>query len=126
MAIEAKEIQLKDIDIHTVVRNINEGTKTKDMAIQLDIPLRIMKEKIKEGGYKWLGSKYVLESEIKKKESNDKVIEEKVKVTYRINKELQRLVKLQSIIEDTDNSTIIEKAINSYISEETKATLKKL
>lgn len=124
MAIEAKEIQLKDIDIHTVVRNINEGVKTKDMAIQLDVPLKIMKEKIKEGGYKWLGSKYVLEA--KRKEGKDKEVEEKVKVTYRINKELQRLVKLQSIIEDTDNSTIIEKAINSYISEETKATLKKL
>lgn len=34
------------------------------------------------------------------------------------NKELQRLVKLQSIIEDTDNSIIIERAIESYVSKE--------
>lgn len=112
------EAKISNIDIDKIVEEINNGIKTKDMAINLNVSVKELKQHIKDNGYIWRGSKYIKEEA--------KAIEEKIKVTYRINKELQRLVKLQSIIEDTDNSTIIEKAIDKYISAETKETLKRL
>lgn len=111
------EAKMSNIDIDKIVEEINNGIKTKDMAIKLNVSIKELKQHIKDNDYIWKGSKYIKET---------KAIEEKIKVTYRINKELQRLVKLQSIIEDTDNSTIIEKAIDKYISAETKETLKRL
>lgn len=115
MAMEKKKIY---IDINKIVEEINNGIKIGDMAINLNVSAKELKKQIKDNGYMWRGCKYIKEEA--------KVIEEKVKVTYRINKELQRLVKLQSIIEDTDNSSVIEKAIGSYISEKTKETLERL
>nr|UVX52899.1 MAG: Transcriptional regulator, RHH-like, CopG [Bacteriophage sp.] len=41
--------------------------------------------------------------------------QEKTKVTFRIDKELSRLIKLQAIVEDSTYSEIVEKAIEKYI-----------
>lgn len=132
MEIEAKYSKLKDIDIlKDVIEPINNKTLTTEaIANKYDVSVKRLKEYIKFNGYIWRGVRYISKDNIKKcetkKNAKKKDTTEKIKVTYNIDKELQKLVKLQSIIEDTDNSTIIEKAINSYVSEKTKETLKNL
>lgn len=129
MEIEKQYRTLTDMDIHKdIIEPINsKEIKTKELAIQLNVSEKELKSHIKANGYIWKGSKYIEAKEPIEKlkgakrigcKVDDREVAEKVKVTYRIDKELQRLVKLQSIIEDTDNSTIIERAIESYISEE--------
>ena len=116
---------LKDI----IVPINNKEIKTTELAEQLNITAKELKSHIKVNGYIWRGSQYIKATENKSPFDDlkgakrigckvDDTAAEKVKVTYRIDKELQRLVKLQSIIEDTDNSTIIERAIESYVSKE--------
>ena len=116
---------LKDI----IVPINNKEIKTTELAEQLNITAKELKSHIKANGYIWRGSQYIKATENKSPFDDlkgakrigckvDDTAAEKVKVTYRIDKELQRLVKLQSIIEDTDNSTIIERAIESYVSKE--------
>ena len=116
---------LKDI----IVPINNKDIKTVELAEQLNITAKELKDHIKANGYIWRGSQYIKATENKSPFDDlkgakrigckvDDTAAEKVKVTYRIDKELQRLVKLQSIIEDTDNSTIIERAIESYVSKE--------
>lgn len=109
---------LKDKDIQKdIIEPINrKDIKTKDMAIQLNISEKELKEYIKENGYKWRGSTYKKDNE-EQTEAKKEIIE-KVKVTYRIDKQLQRLVKIQSIIEDTEQGTIIERAIKKYVYDE--------
>jgi hypothetical protein len=123
MAIEEQYRVLGDMDIlKDIIEPINSKTiKTTELADKLNITTKELKEHIKANGYVWRGSQYTKALNGSKRANNkmdNKSIEQKVKVTYRIDKELQRLVKLQSIIEDTDNSTIIEKAIRSYVSKE--------
>lgn len=117
METENRYRELKDMDIEKdIIEPINNKTvKTKELAIQLNLTEKALKSHIKDNGYVWKGSTYKKAIE---KPIEVKTVSEKVKVTYRIDKELQRLVKLQSIIEDTDNSTIIERAIEKYVSKE--------
>lgn len=131
MEIEEQYRTLTDMDIlKDIIEPINnKAVKTKELAIQLNVSEKKLKDHIKANGYIWRGSKYIKVTENKSSfddlkgakrigcKVNDTAAE-KVKATYRIDKELQRLVKLQSIIEDTDNSTIIERAIKSYVSKE--------
>lgn len=122
---------LSDMDIlKDIIEPINnKEIKTTELAEQLSITAKELKDHIKANGYIWRGSTYIKATENKSPFDDlkgakrigckvDDTAAEKVKVTYRIDKELQRLVKLQSIIEDTDNSTIIERAIESYVSKE--------
>lgn len=122
---------LSDMDIlkDIIVPINNKEIKTTELAEQLNITAKELKDHIKANGYIWRGSQYIKAAENKSPFDDlkgakrigckvDDTAAEKVKVTYRIDKELQRLVKLQSIIEDTDNSTIIERAIESYVSKE--------
>lgn len=122
---------LSDMDIlKDIIEPINnKAIKTTELAEQLNITAKELKDHIKANGYIWRGSQYIKATENKSPFDDlkgakrigckvDDTAAEKVKVTYRIDKELQRLVKLQSIIEDTDNSTIIERAIESYVSKE--------
>lgn len=131
MEIEKQYRILSDMDIlKDIIEPINnKAIKTTELAEQLNITAKELKSHIKANGYVWRGSQYIKATENKNpfddlkgaKRIGCKVNDtaaEKVKVTYRIDKELQRLVKLQSIIEDTDNSTIIERAIESYVSKE--------
>lgn len=131
MEIEKQYRILSDMDIlKDIIEPINnKAIKTTELAEQLNITAKELKSHIKANGYVWRGSQYIKATENKSpfddlkgaKRIGCKVNDtaaEKVKVTYRIDKELQRLVKLQSIIEDTDNSTIIERAIESYVSKE--------
>lgn len=124
--------QMIDMDIiKDIIEPINnKEIKTTELAEQLNITAKELKDHIKANGYIWRGSTYIKATENKSPfddlkgakrigcKVDDRTAAEKVKVTYRIDKELQRLVKLQSIIEDTDNSTIIERAIESYVSKE--------
>lgn len=122
---------LTDMDIlKDIIEPINnKAIKTTELAEQLNITAKELKDHIKANGYIWRGSQYIKVAKNKSPFDDlkgakrigckvDDTAAEKVKVTYRIDKELQRLVKLQSIIEDTDNSTIIERAIESYVSKE--------
>lgn len=130
MEAEKQYRALEDMDIlKDIIEPINnKAIKTVELAEQLNITAKELKNHIKANGYIWRGSQYTKAAENKSPFDDLKgakrigckvnVTEEKVKVTYRIDKELQRLVKLQSIIEDTDNSTIIERAIESYVSKE--------
>lgn len=130
MEAEKQYRALEDMDIlKDIIEPINnKAIKTVELAGQLNITAKELKDHIKANGYIWRGSQYIKAAENKSPFDDLKgakrigckvnVTEEKVKVTYRIDKELQRLVKLQSIIEDTDNSTIIERAIESYVSKE--------
>lgn len=124
--------QMIDMDIiKDIIEPINnKEIKTVELAEQLNITAKELKDHIKANGYIWRGSTYIKATENKSPfddlkgakrigcKVDDREVTEKVKATYRIDKELQRLVKLQSIIEDTDNSTIIERAIESYVSKE--------
>lgn len=134
-AIKGQQLDKLDI-LKDIIEPINsKAVKTKELAIQLNVSDKELKKHIKDNGYVWLGSKY---TKAKESESpfdrvkrvgckvDDRFITEKVKVTYRIDKELYKLVKLQAIIEDTDNTEIIEKAIRSYVSEKAKEMLKQL
>lgn len=129
---EVKEnINLDSLDISKdIIEPINKKTvKTKELAIQLNVTEKALKSHIKANGYIWLGSKYIKETKPGKKLKapvNKEVATEKVKVTYKIEKELYKLVKLQAIIEDTDNTDIIEKAIRSYVSDKAKGMLKQI
>lgn len=132
METEKQYRTLTDMDIlkDIIVPINNKDIKTVELAEQLNITAKELKDHIKANGYIWRGSQYIKATENKSPfddlkgakrigcKVDDREIAEKVKVTYRIDKELQRLVKLQSIIEDTDNSTIIERAIESYVSKE--------
>lgn len=130
MEAEKQYRALEDMDIlKDIIEPINnKAIKTVELAEQLNITAKELKNHIKANGYIWRGSQYIKAAEnkspfddlkgVKRIGCKVNVTEEKVKVTYRIDKELQRLVKLQSIIEDTDNSTIIERAIESYVSKE--------
>lgn len=113
-----------NIDIlKDVIEPINSKLmKTADIAMMLNISEKELKSIIKDHGYIWRGSKYIKSSanHISKKSVS------KIKTTYNIDKELAKLVKLQSIIEDVDNSKIIEKAIKKYVSDEAKTIAKKL
>lgn len=131
METEKQYRALTDMDIlKDIIEPINnKAIKTTELAEQLNITAKELKDHIKANGYIWRGSQYIKATENKSPFDDlkgakrigckvDDTAAEKVKVTYRIDKELQRLVKLQSIIEDTDNSTIIERAIESYVSKE--------
>lgn len=131
MEAEKQYRTLSDMDIlKDIIEPINnKAIKTVELAEQLNITAKELKDHIKANGYIWRGSQYIKAAENKSPFDDlkgakrigckvDDTAAEKVKVTYRIDKELQRLVKLQSIIEDTDNSTIIERAIESYVSKE--------
>ena len=131
MEAEKQYRTLEDMDIlkDIIVPINNKDIKTVELAEQLNITAKELKDHIKANGYIWRGSQYIKATENKSPFDDlkgakrigckvDDTAAEKVKVTYRIDKELQRLVKLQSIIEDTDNSTIIERAIESYVSKE--------
>jgi len=131
MELEKQYRALTDMDIlKDIIEPINnKAIKTTELAEQLNITAKELKDHIKANGYIWRGSQYIKATENKSPFDDlkgakrigckvDDIAAEKVKVTYRIDKELQRLVKLQSIIEDTDNSTIIERAIESYVSKE--------
>ena len=131
MEAEKQYRTLEDMDIlkDIIVPINNKDIKTTELAEQLNITAKELKSHIKANGYIWRGSQYIKATENKSPFDDlkgakrigckvDDTATEKVKVTYRIDKELQRLVKLQSIIEDTDNSTIIERAIESYVSKE--------
>lgn len=112
------KVEYMDI-IKDIIEPINnKEIKTIELAKQLNITAKELKGHIKENGYIWRGSKYIKDIKDKSTFNDLKGVKEKIKATYRIDKELQRLVKLQSIIEDTDNSTIIERAIESYVSKE--------
>lgn len=131
MEAEKQYRTLSDMDIlkDIIVPINNKDIKTVELAEQLNITAKELKDHIKANGYIWRGSQYIKVAKNKSPFDDlkgakrigckvDDTAAEKVKVTYRIDKELQRLVKLQSIIEDTDNSTIIERAIESYVSKE--------
>lgn len=131
MEAEKQYRELEDMDIlkDIIVPINNKDIKTVELAEQLNITAKELKDHIKANGYIWRGSQYIKVAKNKSPFDDlkgakrigckvDDTAAEKVKVTYRIDKELQRLVKLQSIIEDTDNSTIIERAIESYVSKE--------
>lgn len=131
METEKQYRALADMDIlkDIIVPINNKDIKTVELAEQLNITAKELKDHIKANGYIWRGSQYIKVAKNKSPFDDlkgakrigckvDDTAAEKVKVTYRIDKELQRLVKLQSIIEDTDNSTIIERAIESYVSKE--------
>lgn len=131
METEKQYRALTDMDIlKDIIEPINnKAIKTTELAEQLNITAKELKDHIKANGYIWRGSQYIKVAKNKSPFDDlkgakrigckvDDTAAEKVKVTYRIDKELQRLVKLQSIIEDTDNSTIIERAIESYVSKE--------
>lgn len=131
MEAEKQYRTLSDMDIlKDIIEPINnKAIKTTELAEQLNITAKELKDHIKANGYIWRGSQYIKVAKNKSPFDDlkgakrigckvDDTAAEKVKVTYRIDKELQRLVKLQSIIEDTDNSTIIERAIESYVSKE--------
>ena len=131
MEAEKQYRELEDMDIlkDIIVPINNKEIKTTELAEQLNITAKELKDHIKANGYIWRGSQYIKVAKNKSPFDDlkgakrigckvDDTAAEKVKVTYRIDKELQRLVKLQSIIEDTDNSTIIERAIESYVSKE--------
>lgn len=131
MEVEKQYRTLSDMDIlKDIIEPINnKAIKTTELAEQLNITAKELKDHIKANGYIWRGSQYIKVAKNKSPFDDlkgakrigckvDDTAAEKVKVTYRIDKELQRLVKLQSIIEDTDNSTIIERAIESYVSKE--------
>ena len=128
-AIKGQRLDKLDI-LKDIIEPINsKAVKTKELAIQLNVSDKELKKHIKANGYIWLGSKYIKETEPGKKLKapvKKKTATEKVKVTYRIDKELYKLVKLQAIIEDTDNTEIIEKAIRSYVSEKAKGMLEQI
>ena len=135
-----QEQQLDSLDIlKDIIEPINNKTiKTKDLAIQLNVSEKELKNHIKANGYVWKGSTYTKAIENKSPfddlkgvkrigcKVDDRATVEKVKVTYRIDKELYRLVKLQAIIEDIDNTEVVEKAIRSYISDKAKDMLKQI
>lgn len=126
-----QNINLDSLDIlKDIIEPINSKTvKTKELAIQLNVSERELKKHIKANGYIWLGSKYIKEVKAGgelKVQGKKKVTAEKVKVTYKIEKELYKLVKLQAIIEDIDNTEVIEKAIRSYVSDKAKSMLKQM
>ena len=123
-----QEQQLDSLDIlKDIIEPINSKVvKTKDLAIQLNVSEKELKSHIKANGYIWIGSKYMKEIHKGTKLKVTKKEVEKVKVTYRIDKELYRLVKLQAIIEDIDNTEVVEKAIRSYISDKAKGMLKQI
>lgn len=112
-----------------VIEPINRREiKTKDMAIQLKVSEKELKQYIKNNGYVWKGSKYMKKEEVEAVAEVPivEIATEKVKVTYRIDKELHKLIRLQAMIEDTDNSAIIEKAILNYVSDKAKEILKNM
>ena len=112
-----------------VIEPINRREiKTKDMAIQLKVSEKKLKQYIKNNGYVWKGSKYMKKEEVEAVAEVPivEIATEKVKVTYRIDKELHKLIRLQAMIEDTDNSAIIEKAILNYVSDKAKEILKNM
>lgn len=135
-----QEQQLDSLDIlKDIIEPINsKAVKTKDLAIQLNVSEKELKSHIKANGYVWKGSTYTKVTENKSPfddlkgakrigcKVDDRATSEKVKVTYRIDKELYRLVKLQAIIEDIDNTEVVEKAIRSYISDKAKDMLKQI
>lgn len=98
------------------------------MAIQLKVSEKKLKQYIKNNGYVWKGSKYMKKEEVEAVAEVPivEIATEKVKVTYRIDKELHKLIRLQAMIEDTDNSAIIEKAILNYVSDKAKEILKNM
>ncbi len=135
-----QEQQLDNLDIlKDIIEPINsKAVKTKELAIQLNVSEKELKSYIKANGYVWKGSTYTKATEDKSSlkdlkgakrigcKVDDRAITEKVKVTYRIDKELYKLVKLQAIIEDVDNTEVVEKAIRSYISDKAKDMLKQI
>lgn len=126
-----KEKQLNELDIlQDIIEPMNSKTvKIKELAKNLGVSEYKLRSHIKDNGYIWQGNKYIKETESGKKQKapeKGKEVEEKVKVTYRIEKELYKLVRFQAIIEDTDNTDIIEKAIRSYVSDKAKGMLEQL
>ena len=135
-----QEQQLDNLDIlKDIIEPINSKVvKTKELAIQLNVSEKELKSYIKANGYVWKGSTYTKATEDKSSlkdlkgakrigcKVDDRAITEKVKVTYRIDKELYKLVKLQAIIKDVDNTEVVEKAIRSYISDKAKDMLKQI
>lgn len=135
-----QEQQLDSLDIlkDIIVPINNKDIKTVELAEQLNITAKELKDHIKANGYIWRGSQYIKAAENKSPfddlkgakrigcKVDDRATAERVKVTYRIDKELYRLVKLQAIIEDIDNTEVVEKAIRSYISDKAKDMLKQI
>lgn len=97
--------------------------KTKELALHYNVPLALLKRYIKEKGFKWVGSTYVQDEKAVNKvirtvdmlKATD-ITTDKKKVTYNINSDLYKLIKLQAIIDDIDSTEVVERALRKYIS----------
>lgn len=133
-----KEQRLDEMDIlENIINPINrKEIKTKELAIKLDVTEKELKKHIKDNGYIWQGNKYIKEEDVEKKikvqvdkeetEGIYGLTGERVKVTYRIDKDLHKLVKIQAMVDETDNASVIEKAIMKYASEKAKGILNRM
>lgn len=107
--------------------------RTKELAEHYNVSLAVLKQYIKDKGFRWVGSVYVQDGKDLTKVvktvdtiTATEITTEKKKVTYNINSDLYKLIKLQAIIEDIDSTEVVEKALRKYISPMAKEMLKQM
>ena len=110
--------------LDTINQLANDGIKTKeDICKYLKIEIRDFMALIKSNNlhYSKKEGRYIPKEDTPTK-TNDIITLEKV--TYRIPKHLNDTLKLQCIIEDTTATDIVIKALEGYLPQSTKDTLK--
>lgn len=112
--------------LDTINQLANDGIKTKeDICKYLKIEIRDFMALIKSNNlhYSKKEGRYIPKEDTPTK-TNDIITLEKV--TYRIPKHLNDTLKLQCIIEDTTATDIVIKALEGYLPQSTKDTLKQI
>ena len=112
--------------LDTINQLANDGIKTKeDICKYLKIEIRDFMSLIKSNNlhYSKKEGRYIPKEDTPTK-TNDIITLEKV--TYRIPKHLNDTLKLQCIIEDTTATDIVIKALEGYLPQSTKDTLKQI
>lgn len=117
-----------------IIKPINSKQyKTKELAEHYNVSLAVLKQYIKDKGFRWVGSTYVKDGKdiTKIKKTVDIITApgsttERKKFTCNINAEVYKLIKLQALIEDVDMVEVVEKAINNYVSSTAKEMLQQI